>query len=65
MLKRTETWIPLLQCACYEIYSDAFICVVSFIVLTGAVCVVCCEDKSFDQLFAAVPEEYILKLLSQ
>lgn len=60
--EKNETWIPLLQCACYEIYSDALICVVYFVVPTGAVCVVCCEDNSFDQEFAIVPEGYILML---
>lgn len=60
--EENETWIPLLQCACYEIYSDALICVVSFVVAADAVGVVCCEGKSFDQEIANVPEDYILML---
>jgi hypothetical protein len=49
--EKNETWIPLLQCALHEIYSDALICVVYFIVLIGALCGVCCEVNSFDQEF--------------
>lgn len=54
---KNETWIPLLQCPRYEIYSDALICVVYFVVPSGALCVVCCEINCFDQEFSIVPEE--------
>lgn len=57
-----ETWIPLLQCARYEIYSDPLTCVVYLVVPTGAFGVVCCEDISFDQEFSVVPEECFLML---
>lgn len=61
--EKNETWIPLLQCARYEIYSDPLIvCVVYLVVPTGAFGALCCEDNSFDQEFSIVPEEWLLML---